>query len=587
MNANVLEKSILTVPNGLLILTTIIISLTILLSVVGASTLVPRLVFFSKKPINSWWIEHVFRDTLADQFSWSAIVITACLSEVVDVDFAQWGGSVVAIMTRAKSFVLDWFVVCTDRCEPNWVSVVSIVFWCVTFVSVALRIVQVITRIAAVHLNAVAETTMAIIQSMLTAAGFILMPAIGFSLVFLDKSSYAGFSYVLCIVLLFICQPLQRRGVSRVIGIAASIFNSLVPVGVCIAIGFGMNFLSVFIAALVCCVLLPLVSTTELWFSFFFNTSRPFNSAWKHSICWTLGLRTFSMVCGVAFITLMYFQLSETVSKVASALWVAWICLPFFAIIPLAVGVPSVLSVWKEDAHGHNNAPDDDDDDVVFVADDEDDDEHVDGSGDNKPIELEEMADLRAELNKKDIQLKEFEERTAILADVQKETERLKIHSEHETKKRRELEKKKKKLQEELNRKKESERHLQGENIRLLQRLEEQEKESSEKIQSLRLEWVGANKILLQQQKLREKEHEETVAQLQETVDAQDRALMSQTKQLLEAEDEITRLKQENNERTMQSLRLQCELSQGNPWTPDEAEKDKLEEAKKMVEEME
>jgi len=345
MNSNGHENGVLTVPDVVMNITTVIISLSIILTVVGASSLIARLVFACQEysTINIWWTKNTFRDLLTDQFSWAAIVITACLPEVEDVDYAQWGGWVVAIMMRTKMFVLNWFVTCSDDGEPEWVTPATIVFWVVTFITVILRVIELILNKREVELSSPVKNTTLAIQSVLTVTGFLLMPLVGYSLAFLNSTSYAGFVSVLCLVLLFLSQPVGNFSRSCITGIIASALNVLIPVALCIFVGVGAEFMPLVVVAICCTVILPIIDIVVLWFAFFRHAVLH-NAAWKHSIGWTASLRIVSMLCGIGFLILLFYELSDVWTKVAAGLWFAWVCIPFLAVIPLTAGVPSVLS---------------------------------------------------------------------------------------------------------------------------------------------------------------------------------------------------------------------------------------------------
>jgi len=345
MNDNGRDNGVLTVPESVMVGTTVVIAFSMLLTVIGASSLIARLVFACKEysTLNIWWTHNTFRDLLTDQFSWAAIVITACLPQVVDIDYAQWGGWVVAIMMRTKTFVLDWFISCSDDGNPVWVTPATIVFWFVTFVTVVLRIVEIILVKREITLSSPIKNTILAIQSVLTVAGFLLMPLVGYSLAFLNSTSYTGFISVLCIILLFLSQPIGEVNRSCITGIVASVLNVLIPVAMCIFVGVGAEFVPLVAMALVCTIVLPIIDMIVLWLAFF-RKAAIHSTAWKHSIGWTVSMRVVSMFCGLAFLIMLFFNLSESTSMIAGILWFVWVCLPFFCVIPLTAGVPSVLS---------------------------------------------------------------------------------------------------------------------------------------------------------------------------------------------------------------------------------------------------
>jgi len=128
-----------------------------------------------------------------------------------------------------------------------------------------------------------------------------------------------------------------------VTGVVVSVVNVLLPVAMCIYVGVGADFTPLIIMAISFTILLPVIDTAVLWFSFFRQASLR-NTAWKHSIGWTTSLRILSTMCGLAFLIMLFYDLSESKSKIAAGLWFGWICLPFLSVIPLTAGVPSILS---------------------------------------------------------------------------------------------------------------------------------------------------------------------------------------------------------------------------------------------------
>jgi len=345
MNVNGLDNGVLTVPENVMTGTTIIIAASMIFTVIGASSLIARIALSRKNypNINIWWTRNSFRDLLTDQFSWAAIVMTACLPEVSDVDYAQWGGWVVAIMVRAKMFVLNWFVVCSDNGEPVWVTPATVVFWSVTGITLIIRIIQLILKKKGLDPDDTVQNIVFGVQSVLSVTGFLLIPLVGYSLAFLVTDSYAGFASAVCIILLFLSQPVDDFNRNCLFGVVVSVINVLLPVAMCIYVGIGANFLPLIIMALLFTVILPIIDTIVLWFSFFRKTSLR-NAAWKHSIGWTTSLRIISMICGIGFLALLFFELTETMSKVAAGLWFGWVCIPFLCVIPLTAGVPSILT---------------------------------------------------------------------------------------------------------------------------------------------------------------------------------------------------------------------------------------------------
>jgi len=177
----------------------------------------------------------------------------------------------------------------------------------------------------------------------LTVAGFLLMPLVGYSLAFLNSTAYAGFVSLICTLLLFFSQPVGSVNRSCIVGVVASVLNVLIPVAMCIYVGVGAHFVPLASLGICCTLVLPVIDMVVLWFSFF-RKAVLHNAAWKNSLGWTIALRIASTMCGLGFLSMLFYDLSETQTKIAAGLWFAWVCLPFLSVIPLTAGVPSVLS---------------------------------------------------------------------------------------------------------------------------------------------------------------------------------------------------------------------------------------------------
>jgi len=347
MNINGTDNKVLQFIDQLTAGTTFIIALSFALTAIGGSSLIARLVFIRQgyNNIVKWWSRNIFRDVLTGQFSWTSIIITACLPLAIDFDYAEWGSAVPSIVVRAKTFVLDWFVSCSDDGEPQWIFSATIMLWIFTIGAVALRIVTFILSRIRANLNQTAVNVITIIQSVFGSFGFVLIPVAGYLTAFLNTTSGAGYISLLCILLLLIFQPIMDAPLFFRIG--ASIFNVALIVGLCAFAGLGAPFGSLLAYAVVCAFVLPISDIIVLCVTLFRHGDRHIR-ALRHSVGWTISIRVVSIVCGLAFLLMLSSGLTESQSVSAAALWFIWIVLPYLSVIPLTFGVAPVLEAKRK-----------------------------------------------------------------------------------------------------------------------------------------------------------------------------------------------------------------------------------------------
>jgi len=298
-------------------------------------------------PPERWLYRNPFRDFMVDQFSWFAIVVAACMSEAADVELAQWGSAVVSIMLHAKSFVLSWFVSCSENGEPVWTTPATIVFWVVTTIALVLSLILVLSK-------KLRQTPVTFIRAVFTIAGFVLTPLAAYSSAFLEESSSSGIASIAFVVVLFLCYPFSKN----IMTIIAFVLNVLVPIAMCVLVGLGINFLPLAIIAICGSVLLSALNIVMLLVAFFRFGSRVAGRDWKHSVGWTIGMRGFSTICGIAFLVLLFFDLSDTLSRLAAAMWFLWVMVPFFSLVPLSFGVKAVYLQGDIDAEPEDSEDD-------------------------------------------------------------------------------------------------------------------------------------------------------------------------------------------------------------------------------------
>jgi len=332
-------------PHWLHVVVAVVISLSAFMTIVGFSSTLGHIVWRRRDVpgLTAWWARSVFRDLLADQFSWAGIVITASLAEVRDYDYTQWGPSVVAIVQMAKHYVLDWFTPCDTCGEPLSFSPPLIVFWTVTILSCIVRVVFIITEKVKVHVNPYVEDALLVFQALFTSAGFILLPLVGYSLAFLGSASRLGFVSLVLALLLFFSQPIGSFTVRCLVGVSSSVGVVLFPVIMALISGLGAPRIALVSLSILSTIILPLMDSVVLRNSFFLKTVYR-TSLWEKCFIWTIIIRAASCLCGLVFFIMLCFDLSSVLSIVASCFWFVWILLPWFGLITLILPIPKILS---------------------------------------------------------------------------------------------------------------------------------------------------------------------------------------------------------------------------------------------------
>jgi len=301
---------------------------------------------------------------LCDQFSWAHVIITACVTAATDVEFSQWGGPVTSLLLEARSFVLTS---CSD--EPlAWITPVVIVFWICAFVSVILRTVIAIAgcnndrhrkSLLFIPSDSVlcAESVFRYVQSLCTTFGLVMMPLVCYSLAYLPPESAVGgyVSFSVAALLLLACQPLGQCGRSLFINCLVSIVTVILPSGLSILAGFGLTLGTIVGLSIPLMLLLTLASGFVQWTEFF-KVIHIRSPRFFRSFRAVIALRVASMFCGIVFISMINFTLSEAASFVAVVFWFAWILLPMLSVIPIIVMTPDSIRTAERSLYSSINA---------------------------------------------------------------------------------------------------------------------------------------------------------------------------------------------------------------------------------------
>ena len=322
---------------------TVVVALALGLTVVGASALAGVVGWCWARPVRlgDWWARTVFRDAQTDQFSWAAIAVSAVLTEVDDADYSRWGGPVAALLLQLKRVVLDGLRPCGPSGEPQWTAWPVYVFWGAAFGCVALRAVRAVLRRK--HTPRALADVVAAVHGWATAAGLVLLPLVGHTLAFQRLDTVAGYGAMACTAALVLCQPPGEAGRARAVGAAATALAALAPMALCIAAGVRTHFAVAFWLGVAVAVLVPAAGTAALWTTHFRHASIR-SRAWRLGLALTVALRALGAGCGVAFYVLVRGTLGARGSLAAVVLWLAWVALPWLAVVPLTLSVNTVLT---------------------------------------------------------------------------------------------------------------------------------------------------------------------------------------------------------------------------------------------------
>jgi len=334
-NANGAEKEYTNViPAVCKILAAIVVFVSAVATVLGASVLLSRVsiaIGKSELPnVNRWWLSNMMRDFFNDQFSWASVVLTACLGGVSNFDISNWGGPIDGLVLQTKSLVLDWLNFCDSVYSP-----LLIVTWAAAFVTLVMRIITAVGDSKAScsgFLN-----WMKPIHSLVSCLTLLLLPFAGYAIpVLMTVNIPAGLLTLVFAIAIIASVPMEKFSSTTTVRNIASYASVSIPFLASIVAGIGASRALILAMLLVCSIILPVCNTFVLW-KLFFAGADTRTHAWKSSLFWTFGLRAASLICGVIFFSILFFELSSTASGFAYAFWFLWVVLPPIQLIPLVL----------------------------------------------------------------------------------------------------------------------------------------------------------------------------------------------------------------------------------------------------------
>ena len=285
---------------------------------------------------NRWWLRNALRDFFNDQFSWAALVLTACAGGVADFDVALWNGPVAAVVLETKALLFDWLDLCASACPPALV-----VVWALALANIVIRV------LTARFGNNSSSSSLASwkrilepIHAVLSAVTLLLLPLAGYAAgVLLPVRPAAGVAALLAGLAIVASVPVGAFDAAARVRVCASYAAVALPFGAALAAGVGAPRGALVALLLACAVALPLCNTFVLWKAFFAgaDTRTP---AWKRALFGTFGLRAASLLCGAVFCSALFFELSPAASAAAFVAWLLWTLLPPLQLVPLTLGAP-------------------------------------------------------------------------------------------------------------------------------------------------------------------------------------------------------------------------------------------------------
>jgi len=274
------------------------------------------------------------RDFFNDQFSWASIVLTACLGGISNFDISNWGGPVDGLVLQVKSLLFDWLNFCESVYTP-----VLILTWVMSLIVLALRILTAIGD----HKEASRSWQNSLwilkpVHAIVSSLTLLLLPFAGYAIpVAMSIDALAGVITLFSAIAIIASIPVDRFNSITRVRIIASFIAISVPFLTSLVAGIGASRGVIIAMLIVSAILLPLCNTFVLW-KLFFAGADTRTKAWKHGLVWTFSLRAASMMCGVIFLSMLFFDLNSTASGFAYTFWFLWIALPAFQLLPLIIG---------------------------------------------------------------------------------------------------------------------------------------------------------------------------------------------------------------------------------------------------------
>jgi len=293
---------------------------------------------------NTWLINNLMRDFYNDQFSWASIVLTACIGGISDFDISNWNGSIDGLILEVKSLVFGWVNLCGSAYSP-----VVILSWVVGIVAVILRIVTAVGLIRDTMGWRSALRFLQPIHAIVSSISLLLLPLAGYAVgAVMSIDAFVGVFSVIMGLCIIASIPVGKFGALTTVRNIASYVAVGLPFFMAIAAGAGASRATILSLLLICTIALPLCNTFVLW-KFYFTGGDSRTKEWKNSLFSAFGIRAASLICGLIFISTLFFDLNEAASGASYAFWFLWVFLPWVQLIPLVVNTKfsNIVLRWE------------------------------------------------------------------------------------------------------------------------------------------------------------------------------------------------------------------------------------------------
>lgn len=321
----------------------IVIALSVVFSAIGFTNILIRL-FYICTPIpkfQKWWRKNTGRDLLIDQFSWSSLVVSACIAPVnfleVPPYYKGYGSDIMSLLNDCKRFVIDWF-----SSDPDTYEKIKYVFWVISIVALALKIFC-CCCLKKGGLSSFILLVVTFVQSVCSVLGIVLLPLIFHCVGKMDAHSTSDYFSIFFTILLFMTQVGSFHG-NCCYGIIASFVVIFLPVSLSLTIGINKTaYKDVLTMALVFVIVLSALTAYSTYLGFFYHTKNK-NWRWKISMIITFIIKGVSIACGLVFLFILRFaKLNKESAGFVVFLWLIWVLAPFFEIIPMIVAAKTLF----------------------------------------------------------------------------------------------------------------------------------------------------------------------------------------------------------------------------------------------------
>ena len=331
--------------SGMKVFVGIIVAISMICSVLGLTNILIK-IFYLRNPMpkfQKWWQNNAGRDLLVDQFSWSAIVLTACVGGAMDTN-PHWSSALRGLVVGAKNFALDWFK--NDDSGSTHKTIKSI-FFIISIAAIALRVFC-CCCLKKGKLTEFVLFVVFFVQSMCSVFGVVLLPIIFNCLGRMDSHSVMDYFSIFFTIVLLVSGIGSFDG-NMIYGIISSFVIIFLPASLCLTVGVGKTgYKRVLTLAIIYALILGGLSACSLYITFYYKAVDK-NTRWRGSLIASMVIRGCSLFCGFLFLLIIRFDISTATCGFCIFLWLLWVIPPFFGLIPLVFGAEPLIGHDKEE----------------------------------------------------------------------------------------------------------------------------------------------------------------------------------------------------------------------------------------------